>query len=209
VVIAGDLVGRGPNPVEVLRLIRGRGFPVIRGNVERKLLESRPGSAKQGSAKSLKKNLRWTADCLGASEWKFLEALPAEIRLDFAGCHVRVVHGSPTGDEDYVFPSITAAALAARLGAERPDVLVCGHTHLPFTRSLAGVRVINCGSVGSPYDGDPRGAFCLADFAPNTPMRSRIVRFEYPVERVMDDLTARRVPGPDPLTYQYGVRSVK
>jgi putative phosphoesterase len=209
IVFAGDLVGRGPNPVEVLRLIRGRGFPVIRGNVERKLLELREVRAAGKPAKPVKKNLTWTADCLGASEWEYLAELPEEILLEIEGLTIRVIHGSPLGDEDYIFPSVTARALKAKLGDSRPDVLVCGHSHLPFTRTLAGVRIINCGSVGSPYDSDPRGAFCLAEFGPGASVRSRVVRFEYPVERVVADMTARDVPGPDPGTYLFGVRNIK
>jgi len=209
VVFAGDLIGRGPHPVEVLRLIHRRGYPVIRGNVERKLLARDPAAREEGPGGfPKKKNLGWTAQCLGTTEWEFLRSLPEELQLEFAGRRVRVVHGSPRSDEDYIFPSLTARALADKLGGDRPDVLVCGHSHLPFTRAISGVRVINCGSVGSPYDGDPRGAFCLAEFAAGRPVKSRIVRFEYPIAHVEEDLLSRRVPGTDARTYALGVRDV-
>ncbi|MBN2431864.1 MAG: metallophosphoesterase family protein [Acidobacteria bacterium] len=209
VVFAGDLVGRGPNPVEVLRLIRGRGYPVIRGNVERKLVARVDSADGKDAVASRKKNLGWTAACLGPAEWEFLRSLPEELSLEIAGRRVRVVHGSPCSDEDYIFPSITARALADKLKGDRPDVLVCGHSHLPFTRTIGGVRVINCGSLGSPYDGDARGSFCLAEFGVRHPVKSRIVRFEYPVARVVEDLLERHVPGTDPRTYMLGVRDIR
>jgi len=54
------------------------------------------------------------------------------------------------------------ASLYERLArAERDDVLVFGHTHQPWVHEYGGVLFVNCGSVGKPKDGDPRGAFIL------------------------------------------------
>jgi predicted phosphodiesterase len=96
-----------------------------------------------------------------------------------AGKRLLLVHGSPLGDTDYVYPSLTARALAAKLGAARPDVLACGHSHIPFTRRIAGVRVVNAGSVGRPVDGDPRGSYALVELDRGALARARIVRFPY------------------------------
>jgi len=47
----------------------------------------------------------------------------------------------------------------ARLAAAESDpVLVFGHTHKPWVHEYGGVLFVNCGSVGKPKDGDPRGA---------------------------------------------------
>jgi predicted phosphodiesterase len=42
------------------------------------------------------------------------------------------------------------------------DVVVCGHTHMQFERTIAGKRVINSGSVGMPYENEP-GAYWMLD----------------------------------------------
>lgn len=194
VVCAGDLVGFGPHPVEVLRLLKERGVLCIRGNVERKVLGLLAESPRKLRKLLPKRNLGplvWTALQLGEEERRFLEGLPERLELDLQGHRVLVVHGSPRKDTDYLFPSLTAAALEARLGGARPDVLVCGHSHLPFTRRVGGVLVVNCGSAGKPVDGDPRGAFAVAEFQRGR-ARAQIVRFAYPVERVVRDLRERR-----------------
>src|SRR3954452_24478978 len=41
--------------------------------------------------------------------------------------------------------------------------LVFGHTHLPFVREARGSELLNPGSVGFPFDGDPRAAYAVVD----------------------------------------------
>jgi predicted phosphodiesterase len=67
--------------------------------------------------------------------------------------------GSPHTVNEYLFED-KPARLAA---AEVADLLVFGHTHKPWVREYGGVLFVNCGSVGKPKDGDPRGAFAVLD----------------------------------------------
>jgi putative phosphoesterase len=197
VVAAGDLVGSGPHPVEVVRLLMQRGVRAIRGNVERKLLAmiADGRSLKRRLGRKRSGHLAWTALQLGEGERAWLAELPASLDLSLAGVAVRVVHGSERSDLEYVYPSVTARALAAMTGEPRAAVLVCGHSHIPFTRRVGGLRVVNCGSVGRPVDGDPRGSLAIVDFAAATRVRATIVRFAYPVAETVHDLAARGVPG--------------
>jgi putative phosphoesterase len=208
VVAAGDLVGSGPHPVEVVRLLRQRGVRAIRGNVERKVLELLAGGKRLKGRLDRKRtgHLAWTALQLGETERAWLAELPERLELSLAGVAVRVVHGSARSDQEYIFPSVTARALADLAGEPRPDVLVCGHSHIPFTRRVGGVRVVNCGSVGRPVDGDPRGALAVVDFAAAPAVRAAIVRFAYPVEETARDLTVRGVPGAVPEELAAGIK---
>jgi putative phosphoesterase len=197
VVVAGDVVGGGPHPVEVIRMLARRRIPALAGNLDRKVLAVGGDAARleELAARGRKRAVQaWTALQLGPAERDWLAALPAELELECAGHAVLVVHGSPLGDEDYVFPSITARALRDKLGGRRPEVLVCGHSHVPFVRTVAGVRVVNCGSVGRPVDGDPRGSYAILDCRAGAAPRARIVRFPYAAEQVEHDLTSRGVP---------------
>jgi putative phosphoesterase len=216
VVVAGDLVGEGPHPVEVIAAVRERGALCIRGNVDGQVLELALGGKKlkkmERGGKRQKRNRAWTAlrlrEAPESLEW--LAALPAELRLEVEDRELLVVHGSPRGDTDYIFPSLTPAALAGKLeplGDYRPSVLVCGHSHVPFAREVDGVLVVNCGSVGRPADGDPRGTMAVVDFGGPEGTHVQLVRFGFPVERVIADLAERGVPGMDPEEYRLGVKS--
>jgi putative phosphoesterase len=208
VVVAGDLVGSGPHPVEVIRLLMQRGVRAIRGNVERKLLELGSSGKKLKSLLDKRRtgHVAWTALQLGQPEREWLAALPERLELTLGGAAVRVVHGSARSDGEYIYPSVTARALPAMAGEPLPRVLVCGHSHLPFTRRVAGIRVVNCGSVGRPVDGDPRGAFALVDFDAGPAARATLLRFAYPVAETMCDLASRGVPGAVPEELERGIK---
>lgn len=205
-ICAGDIVGHGPHPTEVVRLLVEQHIESILGNVDRKvlsLLES-PKKLEKYLEKKAHASAAWAALALGRMEREWLAARPKELRFSAGGADVWVVHGSPLSDSDCIYPSITTQALAAKIGEVRPRVLVCGHSHVPFTREIAGVRVVNCGSAGRPVDGDPRGALALCDFPGNGRVHSRIVRFAYPVEPLIADLEARGARGILPQDYRAG-----
>ncbi len=215
-VVAGDLVGDGPHPREVVSELLRRGATAIRGNVDRKVLEM--GTKRGKLRKRLagkggqRRNRAWTAlQLLEAPEERaWLTALPGERSLEMEGRRVLVVHGSPLGDTDYVYPSLTPRGLRGKLAGwkgERPSLLVCGHSHIPFARVVDGVTVINCGSVGRPADGDPRGSLALVEAGAGRGMRAEIVRFPYPVEPVVEAIESRGVPGIDAGEYRRGVKS--
>ena len=72
------------------------------------------------------------------------------------------VHASPRNDLD-IFTELTPEDRIAFLFADvDAEVVVCGHTHMQFDRTIAGKRVVNSGSVGMPYEGEP-GAYWLLD----------------------------------------------
>jgi putative phosphoesterase len=193
VIVAGDVVGDGRQPAEVVALLRRHAFPAIRGNVDRKVVEAAALSGKALAERAGKKRhaeLAWTAHQLGRAGLDWLAGLPESLTLRVGGSRLLVVHGSPLSDTDYVYPSLTPRALAAKLGADRPDVLACGHSHIPFARRISGVTVVNAGSVGRPVDGDPRGSYALVDLAAGRTPRARIVRFAFPATE------AAAAPGP-------------
>lgn len=204
---AGDVVGFGPHPTEVVRLLAEQDVATVRGNMERKVLEALE------EPKKLKKRLKakgtaataWAARNLGAPELEWLRSLPAELDLSLGGAEVLVVHGSPVSDSDYIYPSITGQGLEAKLGGRRPKVLVCGHSHIPFTRVVGGVRIVNCGSAGRPVDGDPRGSFALCEFPERGRVRARIVRFAYPLAPLVTDLESRQAPRVESHEYLHGI----
>jgi putative phosphoesterase len=195
VLVAGDLVGDGPDPAEVVDLLRQSSFPVIRGNVDDKVVETaRLSEAEQAalSEKRRKADLVRTVRALGPTDLEWIRELPATLTLRFAGKRLLLVHGSPLGITDYIFPSLTPEALTAKLGADRPDVLACGHSHIPFARRIRGVLVVNAGSVGRPIDGDPRGSYGLVEMIKSRPPRGRIVRFHIGPTRPRARVGSRR-----------------
>lgn len=148
IVVGGDTVS-GPWPVEVLELLTSVGARVVRGNADRLTLQRDDGHL--GA---------WCADRLGPERLAAVAAWPLtlELEVDGLGC-VLVCHSTPRSD-DPIYTRITAEdEVIDLLGPVTSDVFVCGHTHVQYDRRLSnGLRLVNPGSVGLPYEGR-RGAF--------------------------------------------------
>jgi putative phosphoesterase len=153
IVVGGDVVAGGPEPAETLERLRGLGDRVLwlRGNADRELTLGEPGLAPPGV-------LDATRAALTEEQIAFLHDLPPTVRLG----DVLYCHASPRNDLD-IFTADTPEERIAFLfeGLDVP-VVVCGHTHMQFERTIAGVRVVNSGSVGSPYEDEP-GAYWTLD----------------------------------------------
>ena len=85
-----------------------------------------------------------------------LAALP----FDHADGDTYACHASPVSDVRSFMPE-PADDEAELLEGSAPRRLVFGHTHLPFRRERRGIELVNPGSVGMPFDGDPRAAYAL------------------------------------------------
>jgi predicted phosphodiesterase len=141
IVFGGDLAA-GPLPVETLDLIMGLDALAIRGNADRALLED-PG---EGLAD------KWVADQLGERHRDYLANLPEAIELEVDGLgRVLFCHGSPRSDEEMILKTTPDEWLRDMLRGVEADIVVCGHTHMQFDRTVDGKRVVNAGSVGLPY----------------------------------------------------------
>jgi diadenosine tetraphosphatase ApaH/serine/threonine PP2A family protein phosphatase len=141
------------------------------------------------------KVLNWTVKQLGGKERRYLAGLETTYRETLTGdIAYLMVHGSPISDKDTIYPSVTARGLRQKLDDERPDILVCGHTHIPFVKRLAGTLVVNCGSVGQAIDGDPRPSYALVRIARGVKSAGRIVRFSYPVREVVAAIERSTLP---------------
>jgi putative phosphoesterase len=148
VVVGGDIVA-GPFPSETLTLLRSLGDRIlwIRGNADRELA---PG---EESGNAPPEVLEWVRSRLNGEEIAFLHSLPPTLSLEIDGLgRVLFCHATPRNDMD-VFTAVTPEERIAPHFAEvDANVVVCGHTHMQFDRTVAGVRVVNAGSVGWPYE---------------------------------------------------------
>jgi len=187
VVCLGDIVGYGPQPGECLRWLRANGAEIVQGNHDRALADDVPPRCRP--------DFEWLASAaagigrrqLDDEEKTFLRALPRTRRVVLDGRRALVVHATPVDPLYDYLPPDPDAWRAAVAGIDA-DILLVGHTHLPFHFQLGGLHVVNPGSVGQPKDGDPRAACAvIEDGIP------RLERRPYPIERTVDGLRAAGV----------------
>ncbi len=156
-VLGGDYALFGAYPWETLERLRTLDADWIRGNGER--WSAAPGDAPDDAV--VQEAIAASREALDASTLEELAALPETIRIEGA----LYCHASPASDVRSFWPEPAddEGELLAGVDEER---LVFGHTHLPFRRrSERGVELVNPGSVGLPFDGDPRAAYAIVDDA--------------------------------------------
>lgn len=194
VVVAGDLVNRGPRPKECLDLVmervQKRGWRLVRGNHEDYVLSNAaPDAVTKGTAFDVHLASYWTYQQLGGEVGPLLEMPFQQSFSHPKGGEVRVVHASMRGNRDGIFPTTTEEKLAKQIaspGEKPPAVLCVGHTHRPLIRSHHGSLVINAGSAGLPFDGDPRVSYAQIAWIDGK-WYARVPRLAYDLQAAEED----------------------
>jgi predicted phosphodiesterase len=168
-VIGGDIV-LGPQPREVLELLDALGDRAhwIRGNCE----------AQTPHTDALWEQRRlFTLERVGSERHHLLENLPGTLTLEVDGLGPTLFcHGSPRSDEEMITAVTSEERLREILGDVAESTVVCGHTHHQFDRLTDGIRVVNAGSIGMPYEGRPGAYWAL--LGPDVELRRTVYDFE-------------------------------
>ena len=193
VIMNGDLVNRGPTNLPCLegfdRLRRERGWLPVRGNHEDWVLRC----AAEPPTSEIDAQMRLFADFAARElgpKAELMRDWPDHLSFaDPGGSHwVHVTHGSMKGNRFGVSQNVDDAELAARL-PEDVALFVGAHTHKALKKRFAGTDLINVGSVGSPFDGDPRASYGRLEYR-NSGWHTEIVRLAYDraaTERAFED----------------------
>ena len=153
IVVGGDVCAGGEQPAEALERLRALGDRVtwIRGNADRELHPGEDGLVPLEVVEPARARL-------SEEQIEFLWSRPATARIG----DVLYVHASPRNDLDIFTERTPEERIAFLFEDVDADVVVCGHTHTQFERTIAGTRVVNSGSVGMPYEDEP-GAYWTLD----------------------------------------------
>jgi putative phosphoesterase len=186
IVVAGDVAG-GPEQRATLARLRGlENAQVVRGNVDRVIVQAYDEQWSYApDAPLLRKVGGWAAGQLTRQERDFLAGFEDRVVVSVEGLgDVLVCHGSPRSDDEIMTSITPESVLAPMLTGIEARVVVCGHTHVQFDRTVGETRVVNAGSVGMPYEGR-RGAFWVA-LGPDVGHR----RTEYDVDEAAERIRA-------------------
>lgn len=164
VVVAGDIVNRGPDSrdclAEILRLRDTEGWQVLRGNHEGYVLRyhtERHLLPTSGPRYEMSRLIAWTYNQV-ADAVPELARMPEHLRLSTTHGTVAVYHASIRHDRDGVLRRSSDDELRTQIDPTA-DVFCVGHTHMPFVRRVDQTLLVNTGAVGLSFDGDPRAAY--------------------------------------------------
>lgn len=166
-IVAGD-VAVGPQVNQAFDLITAfggtlSGFWMIQGNNEEYLVELLQGRAPAAWYTLMQWGMiRWTAQHLSRETRDLIFSLPSECRLEVTeSSPLRVVHGAPGRPSELVFPDRNPVRLTEIMGNLQEQVLICAHTHRPWTVRRDGWMAMNPGAVCSPLNGEIGAQYAL------------------------------------------------
>ena len=181
----GDLVGYGPQPNEVINLVRGRNIQTCQGCWDEDIIDGLNSCEcsypSQLAERRGHRAHEWTAEILTDENKQFLAELPMTLRRGT----MLFVHGSPNSQHEYLLPDMNAFAALERVETAGAETMFCGHTHQPYIRELSGGsirvrvqqkgmesaseeelqlpmrRIVNAGSVGEPRHGSTKATYVV------------------------------------------------
>ena len=187
VVCAGDLVGYAPFPNQVIEKIKEEEIETIQGNYDDAIGNRKIACGCDYNSEKAEKigmsSINFTGKETTDENKEFLANLPGQLELDLEDKSALLVHGSPRKINEYLYAgSEQVEEVVADL---EEDILMCGHTHLPYHRKIDGKHVINVGSIGKPKHGNPNAIYTIVEVAEGN-VTTEFIEVAYPVAKITD-----------------------
>ena len=203
VFLLGDLINRCPWTLEVLDVLRQRDWLSVQGNHDLVLAQlNTPDSWPQFNDRNRFPNIHWTWEQLRPQDLRYLLHLPHDLLIQIEDAPpLRLFHGLPDNPFAGIVPNADEESVSGQIAVYDEPILICGHTHQPMDRTVTKPstsahngasypgkqRILNPGSVGMPYNGDPRAHYLLLDLVQENgkfDWQPQFQRLAYDFERV-------------------------
>jgi predicted phosphodiesterase len=202
VMVAGDLAMSGPDPggtIDLLREMEAEGAIVVQGNTDIAVADADYAAAfpwllESGIPDPMRLAAEWAHDALSDEQLAWLRRLPAERRVWIGDSLVLVTHASPGSQTQGFDRDLDPTTTTERMSRTDARVICCGHTHIPEVREFGWKLIVNDGSAGYVFDGDPTASWAMIDIAGDE-ITTELKRTTFDVLAVSNALTARGLPG--------------
>ena len=202
VAVAGDHALNGPDPagtVDLLREMEADGAVIVSGNTDIAVADFDYAAAfpwmADGVPEVFQAATEWAHDALGDERVSWLRRLPSERRLRAEdGTMILICHGSPGSQTSGFDQALEASVVTERVSRTDARVIACGHTHLPEIRDLGWKLIVNDGSAGYVFDGDPTASWARLDINDGE-VHAEIHRTEFDALAVANAISSRGLPG--------------
>lgn len=145
ILCAGDLVDRGPHGDEVVKIIREKQIPCVRGNHD--------AMAKYTQMFYDKHPELSFGGALSKETLAYLDQLPASLTFEWAGVPLVMTHANPWHDDaTYIYPNQREALFRRVIDEAGSQTVILGHTHHPMVVQVDEGLVLNPGSVSGNRD---------------------------------------------------------
>jgi len=182
--VLGDLVNYGPNPAEVIDIVRRKASLVVRGNHDHSIGTGEDPRCSAEFEEMADATRGYTDSVLSPEQKRYLGGLPMTLQRTVDDCRFLLCHAVPS-DPLFTYCRPNSPRWAKEVSDMPADILLVGHTHLPFVMNIGARQVVNPGSLGQPKHGVPHACYAIWEDG-----RVELRSFAYPVQE-----TVRKVHG--------------
>ncbi|RKL67535.1 YfcE family phosphodiesterase [Salipaludibacillus neizhouensis] len=196
VAVLGDISYRGAKPKECLNLVRELQAKVIKGNADEWIVRGvQQGDVPDKALSLMQTEQAWAREQLSDEDINYLHELPITLEIPLSNqSQLFAFHATPTSIFDVVSNQVPNDDLKPFIDANpRANYYLYGHIHFPYMRSFEGKKILNTGSVGLPFDGDPRASYLLFERAEKD-IQVQFRRVGYDIEKACHDLDEAHYP---------------
>jgi len=195
VINSGDNVGYSAFPNECIELLKTEGIEAVMGNYDEAVAFSRPicgcGYKDPEVAQIGHLSLTWTQKNTSDKTKEYLASLPKHLEFESPLGKIFALHGGLENLTQWITEK-DADLLKDIASKTEARLVIMGHTHRPFVKEMAETVFVNPGSVGRPFDGDPRASFAIVEIADT--FNIQIKRIEYDLEKNIHALINAGLP---------------
>jgi len=211
VLVAGDHVMNGPEPgatVDAIREMERDGAIVVQGNTDIAVADGDYAAAfpwllESGITDPMRASAEWAHDALDDDQLAWLRRLPAERRVRIGDDLVLLTHASPGSQTQGFNRDLDPSTVLERISRTDARVICCGHTHIPDIQEFGWKVVVNDGSSGWVFDGDPTASWALVTIGDaadggdgdGSSITAEIRRADYDVLATANAIAERGLPG--------------
>jgi len=201
IINSGDSVVYAPFPNETLAWLKAKSTLSILGNTDKKVIKLLKGQTFTKPSKHEKRIMySWTAEHLNEECSKYLLSLKNKTRLTIPKIEsqssywkIGIFHGSPARNHEFLFDTTPDSRFLHLAEKTEFEIVICGHSHVPFHKHLGNTHFINPGSTGRMFDGDPRASCAILELISNT-LSVEFFRISYNIEETATTLKFFSLP---------------
>lgn len=183
----GDLGGYAPFVNEVVDFLIEHKIEGVQGNYDDAIANNKEHCGCKYEdpiqAEMATLSFEWTKKQVTEKSKEYMKALPFEIAFAVHNRKVKLFHATPLKNNLYWYADRDEDFFLHMARKADADIMIYGHTHIPYRKNIGNKIFINAGSVGKPKDGDTRACLCIVDITQDNVI-AEFLRIPYDVGKV-------------------------
>jgi putative phosphoesterase len=193
----GDLGGYAPFVNEVIDFLIEHKIEGVQGNYDDAVANDKEHCGCRYEdpvqAEMATRSFEWTKEHATQKSKEYMKGLPFSIAFSVYNKKIRIFHATPVKNNLYWYYEREDDFFLKMAKKADADIIIYGHTHIPYRKDIGNKVFINAGSVGKPKDGDPRACLCILDITPDN-VKAEFLRIPYDIEKVVSAIIKSGLP---------------